>query len=364
MTNFGLAHHTYCMKSFKLEEIIRKNILNILPYSSARDDYSGQEGVFLDANENPLGSVGGGEFNRYPDPYQRDLKQKIARIKQVDAENIFLGNGSDEPIDLLFRIFCNPGKDNVVICPPTYGMYKVSASVNDIEVKTALLTEKYQLDVPGILNTIDQNTKIVFVCSPNNPTGNALNPDDIKQLLNEFKTGIVLIDEAYIDFTDQESWNQYLDLYPNLVVIQTFSKAWGLAGIRLGMAFASKEIIAYFNKIKYPYNISQATLNVALNALENVDQKFDFVDKIIQERERLFILLDEMESVYRVVPSDSNSLLFFIDNATEVYNKLCENKVIIRDRSKVALCEGGLRVSIGTKAENDTFIMSLKGLIG
>lgn len=348
---------------FDLKSIIRPNILSIKPYSSARDDFSGTEGVFLDANENAIGSVGGGDYNRYPDPYQRDLKLKIAKIKRVKPEHIFLGNGSDEPIDLLFRVFCEPSKDNVIICPPTYGMYKVSADVNDVEVKEVLLTKNYQLDVKEILKQVNKNTKAIFVCSPNNPTGNLLNEADIKYLLQNFTTGLIFVDEAYIDFTYQESWNQYLDLYPNLVVIQTFSKAWGLAGIRLGMAFASKEILSYFNKVKYPYNIGRATLEVAMEAVERVDQKNDFVEEIVKERERLMHALAEIPAVQDIVPSDSNSLLFFVENARDMYNKLCKELIIVRDRSGVVLCENGLRVSVGTKKENDAFLASFKSLI-
>lgn len=348
---------------FDLKSIIRPNILSIKPYSSARDDFSGTEGVFLDANENALGSVGGGRYNRYPDPYQRELKTEISKIKQVKPENIFLGNGSDEPIDLLFRVFCEPRKDNVIICPPTYGMYRVCADVNDVQVKEVLLTKQYQLDVNEILKQVDQNTKAIFVCTPNNPTGNLLNEQDIKRLLQSFTTGLVFVDEAYIDFTYQESWNQYLDLYPNLVVIQTFSKAWGLAGIRLGMAFASEEILSYFNKVKYPYNIGRATLEVAMTAVKKVDEKNAFVDEIIQERERLMHALVEFPAVNDVVPSDSNSLLFFIPDARSIYNELCKELVIVRDRSGVVLCENGLRVSIGTKKENDAFLASLKSLL-
>ena len=291
------------------------------------------------------------------------MKAKIAKVKRVAEENIFLGNGSDEPIDLLFRVFCEPRKDNVIICPPTYGMYKVCADINDVEIKEVLLTKNYQLDVKGILASVNEHTKAVFICSPNNPTGNLLNSEDIKRILQEFTSGIVFVDEAYIDFTGQESWNQYLDLYPNLIVIQTFSKAWGLAGIRLGMAFASKEILSYFNKVKYPYNIGRATLEVGMKAIDELDEKNDFVDKIITERERLMHELASLDFVKDIVPSDSNSLLFFVENARSVYEQLCEKLVIIRDRSSVVLCENGLRVSIGTREENVTIITELKAVV-
>jgi histidinol-phosphate aminotransferase len=349
--------------SFDLNTIVRNNILNIKPYSSARDEYTGNEGVFLDANENPFGSVGGGKFNRYPDPYQRDLKEKIAKVKRVPAENIFLGNGSDEAIDLIFRIFCEPRIDNVIICPPTYGMYRVSADINDVEVKEVLLTTDYQLDVNGILAAANDKTKVVFICSPNNPTGNLMNPEDIKIILQKFQTGIVFIDEAYIDFTDAESWNQYLDLYPNLVVIQTFSKAWGMAGLRLGMAFGSKEIIGYYNKVKYPYNIGRATLAEAHKALDKADEVFDYIDKINAEKFQLIEQLSGIEAIHNIIPSDSNSVLIFLDNATQIYTKLTEKLVIVRDRSKVVLCKDSLRISIGTPEENKAFLEALKGIL-
>lgn len=349
--------------SFDLESIVRANILNIKPYSSARDEYTGKEGVFLDANENPFGSVGGGEYNRYPDPYQSEIKHKISKLKHVAVENIFLGNGSDEPIDLMFRVFCEPRIDNVIICPPTYGMYRVSADINDVAIKEVLLQKDYQLDVKGILGAVDEKTKAVFICSPNNPTGNLIENDDIKTILQQFTQGLVFVDEAYIDFTGQESWNQYLDLYPNLVVIQTFSKAWGLAGLRLGMAFASKEIISYFNKVKYPYNIGLATLEVAKNALDNVDQMLDLVDLINQEKIKMLSELEQIESVKNIVPSEANFVLVFLDNATEIYDKLIKDLVIVRDRSRVALCKDSLRITIGTSEENQLFLKAFKKLI-
>jgi histidinol-phosphate aminotransferase len=349
--------------SFDLQSIIRKNILNIKPYSSARDEYTGSEGVFLDANENPFGSVGGGEYNRYPDPYQRDLKEKIAKIKHVAIENIFLGNGSDEPIDLMFRVFCEPRIDNVIICPPTYGMYRVSADINDVEAKEVLLKKDYQLDVKGILNAIDKNTKAIFICTPNNPTGNSIDNGDIKTLAQKFTQGIVFIDEAYIDFTGQESWNQYLDLYPNIVIIQTFSKAWGMAGLRLGMAFASKEIIGYFNKVKYPYNIGRATIAVAHNALDKSDQVFEYVDLINAEKELMLEKLSYFKEIHTIVPSDANFVLVFLENASEIYTALTKELVFVRDRSKVVLCTDSLRISIGTPTENQLFIDALKKVL-
>jgi histidinol-phosphate aminotransferase len=350
--------------TFDLHKIVRANILNIKPYSSARDEYTGEEGVFLDANENPFGSVGGGKFNRYPDPYQRDLKVKIAKVKRVKEENIFLGNGSDEAIDLLFRIFCEPRIDNVIICPPTYGMYRVSADINDIEVKEVLLTTDYQLDTKGILEAVNEKTKAIFICSPNNPTGNLMNPEDVKMILQKFTQGIVFIDEAYIDFTDCESWNQFLDLYPNLVVIQTFSKAWGMAGLRLGMAFASKEIISFYNKVKYPYNIGRATLAEAHKALDKADEVFDYIDAINTEKFNLMENLAQIPQIQRIIPSDANSILIFLANASKVYTALTHELVIVRDRSKVVLCTDSLRISIGTPEENNAFLNGLKKVLG
>lgn len=348
--------------SFDLNAIVRSNILNIKPYSSARDDYSGSEGVFLDANENPFGSVGGGKYNRYPDPYQREIKEKIAKLKNVPLENIFLGNGSDEPIDLLFRVFCEPRIDNVIICPPTYGMYSVCAEVNDVEIKNVELRKNYQLNVPKILSSVDEHTKAIFICSPNNPTGNLIDNEDIKMILQNFTQGIVFLDEAYIDFTDQESWNQYLDIYSNLIVIQTFSKSWGLAGLRLGMAFASKEIIAFYNKVKYPYNIGRATLEAASLALDDAPKMQEYVTLINAEKFKLIEELKEVSAVKNIVPSDSNSVLIFVDDANTIYRKLTEKLVIVRDRSKVILCEDSLRISIGTEEENLVFLKAFKEL--
>jgi histidinol-phosphate aminotransferase len=307
--------------------------------------------------------VGNGKYNRYPDPYQRDLKDKIAKIKQVSVENIFLGNGSDEPIDLLFRVFCEPRIDNVIICPPTYGMYRVSADVNDVEAKEILLKENFQLNVPAILTAVNANTKAIFICSPNNPTGNVIDNDDIKYIAQNFAQGIVFIDEAYIDFTGQESWNQYLDLYPNIVVIQTFSKAWGLAGLRLGMAFASKEIIAFYNKVKYPYNIGKATLAAAHHALDHADQVFEYIDAIAVEKEMLLEKLSHFNQITHIAPSDANFVLIFLENASQIYQKLTQELVIVRDRSKVVLCKDSLRISVGTPEENQLLILALTKIL-
>src|ERR1051326_3128530 len=261
---------------FKLENILRENIKKLVPYSSARDEFKGEATVFLDANENPHGSPLEQHFNRYPDPLQLKLKEKISRVKGVPVKNIFLGNGSDEVIDMLCRAFCNPGKDNVILCPPTYGMFEVSANINDVEVRKVPLTAEFQLNAEGISEQVDDNTKLIFLCSPNNPTGNSLDREDIEFVLNNFE-GIVVVDEAYINFSKQKSFTLELNEYPNLVVMQTLSKAWGMAGLRVGMAFASEKIISVFNKIKPPYNINEASQQLAIKALDNIVRRFNFV---------------------------------------------------------------------------------------
>ncbi len=340
---------------FQLEKLLRDNIKNLKPYSSARDEYSGTEGIFLDANENPLGSVANGHYNRYPDPLQKAIKAELATIKKVKPSQIFLGNGSDEGIDLLFRAFCRPTQDNVIIMPPTYGMYQVCADINDIELKRVSLTKEFQLDVEGILSAVDENTKAIFVCSPNNPTGNRFVREDIVALLKGFD-GIVVVDEAYIDFSPEKSFTQELANYPNLLVLQTFSKAWGMAALRIGMAFASEEIISIFNKVKYPYNVNEATQQLTLQALKNEGVKKQMVADILEERERLAIIFDKMEEVKVVYPSDANFLLIKMEKAHELYNHLVGNLLIVRDRSKVTLCEDCLRITIGTKEENERLL--------
>lgn len=269
--------------AFNLEKLLRPHILSIKPYSSARDEYSGKIGVFLDANENPYGSLTGDAFNRYPDPYQADIKDKLAPIKSVKPEQIFLGNGSDEAIDLLMRAFCVPGKDNIILLPPTYGMYEVSAAINDIETKKVALTEEFQLKPEQILDAVDENTKIIFICSPNNPSGNKMDRNAIRKILEEFE-GLVVVDEAYIDFSDEPSFTVELEVFPNLLVMQTFSKAWGLANLRIGMAFASKEIIRILNLIKPPYNISGLTQQKVLESLDNSAEMRDLVHKVFEEK--------------------------------------------------------------------------------
>ncbi|KOF02055.1 histidinol phosphate aminotransferase [Roseivirga seohaensis subsp. aquiponti] len=346
---------------FDANALLRTHLQKLVPYSSARDDYKGNEGVFLDANENPLGSITEEDWNRYPDPYQKELKTRIAQIKGVRSENIFLGNGSDEPIDLLFRAFCEPGKDNVIINPPTYGMYKVSADINNVEAREVLLTANYDLDVEAIKSAVDENTKIIFICSPNNPTGNDVSLDKIEEVLRFFK-GIVLVDEAYVDFTSRQSFALRLEEFPNLLVLQTFSKAWGLAALRLGMAFASEEILAILNKIKAPYNLSGLVQKTVLKALENLEKKDRMVDQILKNRESLGEALKQIPMIKTIFPTDSNFFLVKLENASEVYKKLIEQKIILRDRSKVALCEGGIRITVGTEKENELLIEALKNL--
>ncbi|TAE00916.1 MAG: histidinol-phosphate transaminase [Bacteroidetes bacterium] len=343
----------------KIKSLVRPHILALQPYSSARDEYSGTEGVFLDANENPLGSAGASNFNRYPDPYQHKLKEKLALIKNVKPAQIFLGNGSDEAIDLLFRVFCNPNQDNIITMPPTYGMYEVSANINCVAIKKINLTPDFQIDTEKVLAAADQNTKLLFVCSPNNPSGNLLNRNSIEKLLQNFK-GIVVIDEAYIDFSGEESWTNSLEKYPNLIVLQTFSKAWGLAALRLGMAFSNPEIIALINKVKPPYNISQLTQQIVLQSLFSEDAKNEMVAEIIKQKKILTEELGKISVVKKVYPSDANYLLIKTENGKKVYDFLVEKQIIVRDRSKVALCEGCLRISVGTAQENKELIAALQ----
>lgn len=341
--------------SDKISKLVRENIRKVSPYSSARDEFSGEAKAFLDANENSLGSPLLKWYNRYPDPYQKTLKAAIAGIKSIGADHIFLGNGSDECIDLLYRCFCEPGKDNVVICPPTYGMYEVSAAINDVEVRKASLTAGFQLDLESIESLVDNHTKIIWICSPNNPTGNSIHHQDIAVLLNNFE-GLVVVDEAYINFSRQRSWIAELKEYPNLVVLQTFSKAWGLAALRLGMAFASPAVIGWLNKIKPPYNINQATQELALKALEETGQVNDMIREIVAMRDELAAVFRRMPLVQHVYPSDANFLLVKVRNAVEVYDYLLTQGIVVRDRSKVQLCEGCLRITIGTEAENTLLV--------
>jgi len=344
-----------------IKNLQRENIKNLRPYSTARDEYKGQASVFLDANENSFGSPLPENFNRYPDPLQLDLKDAISKIKGVPIENTFLGNGSDEAIDLLYRCFCNPGKDNVIILPPTYGMYEVSANINDVEIRKVNLLPNFQLDLDGIAEAIDENTKLIFICSPNNPTGNSIVRTDIETVLANFK-GLVVIDEAYINFAKQHTFIQELTEYPHLVILQTFSKAWGLAGLRLGMAFASRTVIDIMNKVKAPYNISQSTQDLALAALQNVGQVNEWIKITVAERELLSKELLEIPQVKKVYPSDANFVLAEVEDAAGTYDALVNQGIIIRDRSKVTLCDGCLRITVGTPQENTILLSALKSL--
>lgn len=346
------------MSTFDLNRILRENIKKLVPYSSARNEFKGTAKILLDANENSLGSPLAEAYNRYPDPLQKELKEKIAKIKGVPAPNIFLGNGSDEAIDLLIRAFCEPGVDNIMILPPTYGMYEVSANINDVAVKKVNLDNDFQLNLNLIAESIDENTKIIFICSPNNPTANALYREDIETVLANFQ-GIVVVDEAYINYSRSKTFIQELTEYSNLVVLQTFSKAWGLAGLRLGMAFASEEIIEVFNKIKPPYNINQATQRLALEALEKVQEVNSWIIETVKERNLLSNKLEELPFVERVFPSEANFLLVKTQDPNAIYDFLIAQGIVIRNRSQVELCEGCLRITIGTAAENTELLHTL-----
>ena len=344
---------------FNINNILRANIKNLTPYSSARDEFKGEASVFLDANENAFGSPLEQQYNRYPDPLQHKVKLRLSEIKGVPARNIFLGNGSDEAIDVLFRCFCNPGVDNVILVPPTYGMYEVSANINDIAIKRVPLTEEYQLNLEGIAEAIDEHTKLIFICSPNNPTGNSMNRDDVETLLAN-SSGIVVVDEAYINFSRQKTFIQELTEYANLVVLQTLSKAWGLAGLRVGMAFASEEIIEVMNKVKPPYNINEASQQLALEALQNIDQVNSWIKEILLQRDKLVLELKNFDFVLDIYPSDANFILVKTTDPKGIYNFLVERGIIVRDRSKVELCEGSLRITVGTPEENTILLQSLK----
>lgn len=345
--------------SFILENLVRENIRNLTPYSSARKEFSGTAQIFLDANENSFGSPLPKNFNRYPDPLQWKIKEKIAVLQMVEPDEIFIGNGSDEAIDLLFRIFCEPRRDNVLICPPTYGMYEVSANINDIETKRAALTEDFRLDFPAIENAVDENTKIIFLCSPNNPTGNAMRRETILEIAKKFR-GIVVVDEAYIHFSREKSLVGEIGDFPNLVVLQTFSKAWGLAGLRVGLAFASEEIIRLFNKVKPPYNVSEIAQQAILDALESKNQVEKVVTEIIAEREKLIEKLKDFEFVTKIYPTDANFVLVKTTDAEKIYKFLLSEKIVVRNRNNVELCAGCLRITVGTDNENRSLLKALK----
>lgn len=340
---------------FDLDKLVRPNIKTLKPYSSAKDEYIGEAKILLDANENSLGSPLTKWYNRYPDPYQQKLKEKLAFVKQIAANQIFIGNGSDECIDILFRTFCEPGKDNIIICPPTYPMYEVSANINDVSIQMAPLLSDYQLNVAHIEQLVNPNTKIIWICSPNNPTGNSLDRIDIETILNHFE-GIVVVDEAYINFSKQKSFVQSLIDYPNLVVLQTLSKAWGLAGLRLGMCFASPQIIGFMNKVKAPYNINIVTQELALQALEEVGQVNDMIKLLVDMRIALAQVIASMPHVIQVFPSDTNFILVKIPKARQLYEYLLSQGIIVRDRSALELCEDSLRITVGTEQENTALV--------
>lgn len=342
----------------KLENLIRPNIWALSPYSCARNEFTGEASVFLDANENPYNQP----FNRYPDPLQITLKEKIAALKKVRPSQIMLGVGSDEPIDLIFRIFCEPAKDNVVAINPTYGMYGVCADINNVTYKQVNLNNDFSLDADKVLKACDKHTKVVFLCSPNNPTGNSLDRKEIEKIILGFD-GIVVIDEAYIDFSKQPSWLASLNDYPNLIVLQTFSKAWGMAALRCGMAFASEEIIAFFNKVKYPYNLNLLTQEAVYKQVENVEQKNEWVKALLLERSKLITELETLSLVKRIYPTDANFVLVKVDDANAIYKQLVEKGIIVRNRNNVTLCEGCLRITIGTPSENKQLLTALQQMV-
>ncbi|MCH4823234.1 histidinol-phosphate transaminase [Gramella lutea] len=347
------------MKKFDLTKLVRSNVAVLKPYSSARDEFKtqGKEMIFLDANENPNDNG----LNRYPDPQQGEVKAKLSELKGLPEKNILLGNGSDEVLDLVFRAFCEPGNDNIITLPPTYGMYKVLADINNIENKEVLLNEDFEPDVPKILNAADENTRIIFLCSPNNPSGNSFDEDKISSILDTFN-GLVVIDEAYIDFSENESWVQKLEFFPNLIVTQTFSKAFGLAGIRLGMLFASEEIITVLNKIKPPYNVNQQTQDQALKRLSDSKEVKRQISDIVNEKNYLLEQLLQVDFVSKIYPSDANFLLLKVDDANRRYDDFINKGIVLRNRSTQPLCENCLRITVGTKKENAQLIKAFKDL--
>jgi len=344
------------MKS--LQELTRPNIWSLAPYSSARNEYSGHAAhVFLDANENPYNSP----YNRYPDPLQEEVKEKLSKIKGVPAECIFLGNGSDEAIDLVYRCFCEPQKDNVVAICPTYGMYQVCADINNVEYRNVMLDENYQVSADKLLSACDSHTKAIWICSPNNPTGNNINRDEIIKVIETFE-GFVIVDEAYIDFSREVTISRLLGKYPNLIVLQTLSKAWGSAAIRLGMAFASRDIISIYNKVKYPYNVNLLTQQQALNRLNNTYDVEQWVKMLLQERSRMISAFNELKICEKVYPTDANFFLAKVTDAQKIYDYLVERGIIVRNRTRISLCQNCLRVTIGTKDENNELLGALRSL--
>jgi len=342
-----------------IKELVRPNIWSLAPYSSARNEYSGHVAhVFLDANENPFN----GPYNRYPDPLQESLKERLSEVKNVPAENIFLGNGSDEAIDLIYRCFCEPKKDNVVAICPTYGMYEVCANINDVEYRNVMLDENYQITADKLLAACDANTKAIWICSPNNPTGNDINGEEIEKVIENFD-GIVVIDEAYIDFSKQKSYSRYINSETsNVIVLQTMSKAWGSAAIRLGMAFAKKEIIGIFNKVKYPYNVNMLTQEQAMKRLKDTQPVEQWVNILLQERERTMEAFGELPICEKIYPTDANFFLAKVKDAQKAYDYLVEKGIIVRNRTRVSLCSNCLRVTIGTREENNELIGALRDM--
>ncbi len=341
-----------------LQQLTRPNIWSLAPYSSARSEYSGRvANVFLDANENPYNNP----YNRYPDPLQHEVKTRLAQIKGVPEECIFLGNGSDEAIDLVYRCFCEPKKDNVVAICPTYGMYEVCANINDVEYRNVMLDDTYQIEADRLLAACDSHTKVIWLCSPNNPTGNSINREEIIKVIEKFQ-GLVVVDEAYIDFSHEAPIARQLYKYPNLIVLQTMSKAWGSAAIRLGMAFASKEIIGLYNKVKYPYNINHLTQKQALQRLNDTHAVAEWVKLLLQERGRMMLAFSELKICQQVYPTDANFFLARVDDAQQIYEYLVNKGIIVRNRTRVQLCQNCLRITIGTKEENNELLGALRSM--
>lgn len=336
-----------------IQQLVRPNIRNLAPYSSAREEYTEKEGIFLDANENPYGI-----YNRYPDPYQSVLKQRLAELKNIGANQIFIGNGSDEVIDLAYRIFCEPNKDKALTFSPTYGMYDVAADINAVDLIKLPLTREFQIDKNSLLPFFsEEHLKLIFICSPNNPTGNLLHTEDIEFILQNF-SGIVVIDEAYIDFSSQSSFIEKINLYPNLIVSQTLSKAWGMAGVRLGIAYMNEEILSFYNKVKAPYNISAVNQNAALGILSNAVEYHREIHTILTEKERLKQELQQLKTVKKIYPSDANFFLVEVDDANDLYNRLIEKQIIIRNRNSVV--KNCVRITVGTPQENELLLNALK----
>ncbi|QNM86340.1 histidinol-phosphate transaminase [Polaribacter pectinis] len=338
--------------------LVRENIKSLKPYSSARDEYkdaTSDDMIFLDANENPFENG----VNRYPDPQQNSVKDLLSEIKKVDKKNILLGNGSDEVLDLIFRAFCEPKEDNIITLPPTYGMYSVLANINNIENKTVLLTEDFQPKVEQIFEKVDKNSKILFLCSPNNPSGNSFSTNKVEELLKKFN-GLVVIDEAYIDFSEEKSWLERLEEFPNLIITQTLSKAYGLAGIRLGVCYASEEIIAILNNIKPPYNVNELTQQKAIERLQKVEEVQQEIIEIKAERNQLLESLKEIDFINTIYPTDCNFVLVKVDDATKRYNQLIKKGIVIRNRTTQPLCENTLRFTVGTSLENERLLQALK----